>query len=530
MRALKTWWLLLLGLLGLPYVFVFVAGTVWLYQQHVLWYWIGASAVVTLGCVGVARWLQNKSLQPIRARVEPNVNWSPSGEAAWQQVERIAERAKSQPMRFDDLQAWTARLLDLLREVLETVARGYRADSDHAVLEIPLPHVLQIVELAARDLRRQMVRNIPLSHVLTLNDFRRLPKLGVLTRRLYAIYRVVRFGVNPLAAIPREVVDAVATQYQETTFDEAVRWALGYYVETVGFYAIQLYSGQLVAEDDDFNRYQTSHSTADLAEAGRRAEVDRGEPLRMLVLGQVKAGKSSLLNALFGQTKAATDVVPRTRFVEPYAIEIEGVRRAVILDTAGYEEARQSGEPIAALRRQILQSDLVLLVVSAVSAAREADRKLLAATGSLFQQDADRTMPPVVVVVSHIDQLRPLGEWDPPYDVASPSIAKAKNIRAALDQVATDLEVEPERVIPVCLKPERIYNVDQALLPTILHVLPEAERAKCLRCLPQFRRARNWSLLWEQAVSSGRLIFGLGAARLANMARRGSVDRDKADE
>ena len=56
----------------------------------------------------------------------------------------------------------------------------------------------------------------------------------------------------------------------------------------------------------------------------QRAEALRKEPLRIIVVGQTKSGKSSLINALFDEYRAATDVVPRTDQVEPYVPESRG--------------------------------------------------------------------------------------------------------------------------------------------------------------------------------------------------------------
>jgi len=513
-KYLRTWWLLIVGLLLVPYGFVFLAGTVWLYQRHALWYWVGATGVVTLVAFGVAEWLRSKSLQPIRADVQPDPHWSPKGEAAWARVEEIASRAKAEPLEWQNGEALASRLMLLTREILDSVAAAYRPKYRNAALEVPITHVLAIVELAARDLRRQISRNLPLSHILTLNDFRRLPQLSALSRRLYTIYRVVRFGWNPAAAVPRELVDAVWNRNQSATFEEASRWAIGYFAQKIGYYAIQLYSGHLVVGDEEFAAFRTTRSDDQLTRSGEREHFEQGEPLRILIMGQVKAGKSSLINALFGEVKAATDVVPRTAGVEPFAIEIEGARQAVILDTAGYDEIRRDGPSARKLRDEILHADVALMVVSAVSAARESDRQMLDTLRELFRTQPDRSLPPLVVAVSHIDLLRPVREWNPPYDLRNDDDTKARHIRQSVAAVAAELGVEHEAVVPVCLADGKTYNVTEALLPALLHVLPEAERARCLRLLPEFRRGQRWDLLWDQAIRAGRLLWKFGVSRL----------------
>jgi len=106
--------------------------------------------------------------------------------------------------------------------------------------------------------------------------------------------------------------------------------------------------------------------------------------------------------------------------------------------------------------------------------------------------------------------LRPLGEWSPPYDLEHPATPKAQNILAALTAVASDLGVNLDQVISVCLYPGRIYNVEEALIPAMLDALPEAEQAKCLRCLRDFHEAEYWRRLLQQSINTGRLLLKVG--------------------
>ena len=74
----------------------------------------------------------------------------------------------------------------------------------------------------------------------------------------------------------------------------------------------------------------------------------------------------------------------------------------------------------------------------------------------------------MIVALTHIDLLRPPLEWSPPYNVLKPDSPKARAIRGALDVVATDLDLPPEHSVPICLLPERLYNVEEALLPLLV--------------------------------------------------------------
>ena len=121
----------------------------------------------------------------------------------------------------------------------------------------------------------------------------------------------------------------------------------------------------------------------------------------------------------------------------------------------------------------------------------------------------ERPRPPLLVVVSHIDQLRPPREWQPPYDLRNPQGLKATNIRAAVATVATDLAVPVAEGIPVCLAEDRVYNVDDALWAAMLDRQDEAGKVRFLRCLEERKRAENWTVLRRQLANAGRWLLEL---------------------
>jgi predicted GTPase len=215
-------------------------------------------------------------------------------------------------------------------------------------------------------------------------------------------------------------------------------------------------------------------------------------------------------------------VVPRTRGVDPFVLKRDGLPQAIVLDTAGYDAVGAADDPFRHYRDEIVQSDLVLLACSAQSAARAADRRLLDGMRAFYQGQPHRIMPPVVVAMSHVDQLRPLHEWAPPYDLTDAGNVKARNIRAAAEAVAEGLALSADQpIVPVCLLPDRLYNVEEALAPAILAAIPEAQRVRYLRCLGSYRRRSFWSTLRQQAFSTGRLLLKAGARWAGQSATKG---------
>jgi uncharacterized protein len=102
--------------------------------------------------------------------------------------------------------------------------------------------------------------------------------------------------------------------------------------------------------------------------------------------------------------------------------------------------------------------------------------------------------------------LRPFNEWEPPYDVAAPTRAKAKSIREALEAAGEELGFAASEIVPVRIDiAVAPYNVD-AVWVKIIELMSEAQRARLLRTLRDIESAWNWRLLWSQAVNAGRVI------------------------
>ncbi|QGJ68558.1 tRNA modification GTPase MnmE [Planctomycetales bacterium 10988] len=498
-------WLVVLTFLFIPYLLLIPAAFLWLYEKDLLIYWLILLTVLSLLSWPVLLWARRQMKKPIHAEVKPSEYWDRLGNKAWEEVDAIA-----QEHRRDDITLEKGKEIgDLVKEVLESVARVYHPDSSDPLLEVPVPHLLQIVENVSRDLRQATMENLPGSHLITINDFQRFGRLANLASKGYLLYRVVAFGVNPVSGLMRELRQMGTRQLMNASKDEMKYWATEFCIKRIGYYAIELYSGKLTLDEQSFQTYVSPTSQAQI-EDSKQVE---NEPLRILLLGQVKSGKSSLVNALFGEKHAAVDVIPLTQGVDPY-YQAKGdetkLPSTIVLDTAGYEDEEKPEKVIQGAIEEMLKSDLLLLVLSATSAAREADVKLLTAIRLHFEEKTTRDLPPIIVVLTHVDQLRPFREWNPPYDLNNPQTKKAKHIREAVELISQELLIDPSLIIPVCLYPERLYNVKEALSPAISSQLDFARRAQYLRCLQEKKEGERWSQLWKQTQNAGRVLTTLG--------------------
>ncbi len=481
-----------------PFLVLPLMGVVWLWQSGNLLYWLAALLVSGLLGYGL-HWFDRRRVRlPDQSITEPSPDWPAGSKGAWERVEALAERIDPEDWPLDD----TDKLWQLGRLALDEVARHYHPGRERPLLELTLPHALLIIERASRDMRFTITENVPFSHRMTLGGLSRARSWGKKATRFESVYRAGRAVADPFGSILREFSRAVGSQIVGYGSTRLRRWLLREYVRKVGYYAVELYSGHLLLGGEELEApSQAPPQTEAASEQERPAE----EPLRILVLGRTNSGKSSLINALFGQLQAVTDpLADTTQRLQAYSLEREDQPRVLVLDSPGIDSRHL---PEKELQEAVVNADLILWVSAAPRPDREEERALLERIRSWLDEQAPRRRPaPLIVVVSHIDQLSPVRQWQPPYDLSDPKSAKGKTISAAVEAIKNDFSLATGEVVPVSLAEGRHYNIEDGLWAAILGNEDEARRARFLRLLPKRQRQENWSLLRRQLTNAGRLV------------------------
>jgi len=503
----RNWRRLLAALLAvLPVIAFLPFGVMWIWQQGWFSYWFTGAAILT-GLGAVLSWLERRAVvtaaghaAPAQA-TPPSPEWTPQDRGAWNEVQALAAQASGTILSSQQA------LLGTGMAVFEAVGQHYHPSSKHPLWEFTVPEVLLLSERISGRLRRSILEHTPLSERLRIGQILWFQQKITASQPVYKIgmgvFRIARL-LNPVTALLAEMRAAFQGHVVEGLSAILLDRIARMYVEEVGRVAIDLYSGRLKADPG-----------ALLHPADMRDRLAPSAPplppLRLLAAGQVNAGKSSLVNALCGEVVAAVDVLPVPRGLAGYRLVRDGLPEVEIIDSAGLDQA----EAVPALVEAAVKADLILWVCSAVRPARDIDRRALDALRAHFKTHSNLHQPPILVILSHVDQLRPFSHWQPPYNVREPDHPKAKTIRAAMESVAQALAVDIGAIVPARLDQGNLYNVD-AVWTAVLTAMPEARKVQLLRVLRLASDDLSLNRLFVQMKNAGRWAF-----RLAGESDRG---------
>ena len=480
----------------LPTLSLVPLGSLWLWQNGYLLYWVAAALALSAGSFFYELWLIRKTRDPssggeISGTAGPSgQTWTPREAQAWAAVEALA--AATDPSLLSNRDA----IVDLGLRTVDTVARSIHPDDKDPLWRFTVPEALALIERVSRDLRPFVADNIPLGDQLTVAQVIKIYRWRSVidvAGQAYDLWRIVRL-LNPVAAVTNEARERLTRKLYTGVRDElAARLTRGY-VNEVGRAAIDLYGGRLRVSNEMLAGHVSTQTARD------RATSEIAEPLRLLIAGQISAGKSSLINALARDVRAAVDVLPATQGFTGYALKADKLPSTLLIDSPG---VTADAAAIDRLSDEAGASDLLIWVVAANRADREVDRIALDKIRSYFAMRPDRRRPPVLLVVTHVDLLRPYQDWAPPYDVANPITPKAASIRDAVEHICSDLGLPMELATPVCLSSDRPhYNVD-LVWAVLARALPEAKSAQLVRRL-RGASGWTWNKLWSQAANAGR--------------------------
>lgn len=425
-----------------------------------------------------------KPAQPqLKFSPKPGEHFTPRDESAMQIVRSYQEKIDTlTPEQLVDPQFYFQQAQLLAQDL----SRHYHPKAKDPVDSLTVPEVLAAARLVVDDMERWMLEAVPGSQMVTIRQWKWLQHAPKWVKRIQNTSWAVGVLLNPanvLKYMTSQLTLGPVTQELQTEFLAAVYLR---FIRQLGFYLIEMNSGRLRGGADKYRQTFGTLLEDDEVPAAATPSSPKIEPesVTVAIIGQVKAGKSSIVNALLGSVQAQSDVLPATSTITRYQYQLpDSETTLTLLDTPGYADAGATKAQLAEVQVAVRNADVLLLVMAANSPARQADRLLMDQLKQWYASHPTLKPAPVVICMTHIDLLSPVMEWNPPYNWETPTTRKEESIAAAVEHVRELFADVTRIVVPVCsdVARGRADSVLEDLLPALNQVLKEGQMAALLR-------------------------------------------------
>ncbi len=367
-----------------------------------------------------------------------------------------------------------AELPNAMLDQLGYVAGKYNQNVQNAKYAFTVPEVLLMLEVCSREYRGQVLSNFPLAQDIKVST---MMGVSATSTKVFSLYRAYSPFIDAARAIltggsslPAQVASKLGSDFGKGLTSHMQRNLKQLLFEQVSQVAIDLYSGRLKLSEDELAKYRQTLS--EVTDTPVR-------PLSVMVVGQVNAGKSSLINALKERSVAEVDVLPATAGFHRYQVTLSEELDLTLIDSPGLDG---SVGVTSRLLEEASRADLLLWISQADQPAKALDEELMSQWNEYFGTHIGRKKPPVLLVTTHNDMLKPMHSWNPPYDLNNLTDRKAQSIAAASRYTRQVLGLADDSpVVPVAFKPgAKPYNID-ALRDILIDLSSEARAAQLNR-------------------------------------------------
>ncbi len=312
-------------------------------------------------------------------------------------------------------------------ELITAIAGIYHPEVKYPLLNIYVTQAYGLIRGTMDDMDRMMEQLAPALNNVSIGQayqaYETYQKIEPSARKLLQVWGWVRWLINPIAAAANQISQKSTQAANERllgNFNQIIREAA---LTNLCKQSVALYGGTYQPIEIIQKELPNTQTLRQILDTTQPETIEK-QPVNILIVGSTGAGKSSLINTLFQANLAKVDVLPSTSEIQDYQWQLDGGEILNIWDSPGYEQIGKES-----LKQEVLnychRADLLILVTNALSAGLEIDRHFLM---DVRKQVEDL---PIITVVSGVDRLRPIKEWNPPYNWQWGERPKEKAIREA---------------------------------------------------------------------------------------------------
>ncbi|MGK7952098.1 MAG: GTPase [Xenococcaceae cyanobacterium] len=457
MVRLKSWqWVVLATPIASIIIFFVIAAGIQIHKWGINWIWGVFVFILVAWRWLLAKWIKAENSQ-IEAKIddvaqeleslseEIEFSQDEAGKRVETALQNILETSQNDPIIWEDWQTFWGRCQELVVEV----AHAYHPEVKRPLLNIYIPQAYGLIRGTVDDTDLWMNKLSPVLNQVTIGQayeaYEVYQKLEPSARKLFKVWNWAQWVINPAVAIAKLTSQSYtdrANQQLLANLNQLFREAA---LRNLCRQAIALYSGNALppsfATTTETLPEAKTQTIRDIITQAESPEEVAQKPVSILLVGRTGAGKSSLINTLFRENLAEVDVLPSTDKIQSYHYAIAEAK-LTLWDTPGYEQVNRQD-----FRELVLDyvhnADLLLLVTPALDPALQMDVDFLKDIKTEIED------LPTIAIVTQVDRLRPIREWNPPYDWQNGEKPKEKSIKEATLYRAESLEDYCRLVLPM---------------------------------------------------------------------------------